>query len=240
MSYASALSNLISGSGKTLRDIADSCKIQGVNFDPSYLSRLQTGKQAPPSDAINRAIAKVLGEDPTDLLLAAYKEKAPGFIKALIDSIVKYHRRFLRVILVAKYPKTLAEEKLASLENMDDWQFIYNVINDPEFSSESIIDLCGQNSGRPAFSFTVPDSSLNGVPRGTEVIISKIKGIDDLNQGDYVLIVLPDRTHHLRKFMLHDDKIILLADNLSFKSYTLSESIEVIGRVDSIRLPLPE
>ncbi len=237
MDYADVLTKLISGSGKTLRDIADSCKDLGVNFDPSYLSRLQTGRQAPPSDAINRAIAQVLGVNPDDLLLAAYKEKSPSFIKTFIANIAKRQRKFTKAVLLAKYPKTLSEEKIAALEKLDDWVFVNNVINDPEFSVESIFEQCNQKDGRTTFSFTIPDNSLKDIPVGTEVMVSRVQKADDISAGDYVLIALPDTTHQVRKVMHHDGKTILLADNLLFDSYTLSESIEIVGKVDSIMLP---
>ena len=44
-----------------------------VGLEPSYLSKIERGEQAPPSEDSIRAIAEVLGEDPDVLLALAGK-----------------------------------------------------------------------------------------------------------------------------------------------------------------------
>ncbi len=44
-----------------------------IGVEPSYLSKVERGEQAPPSEAKVRALAEVLGEDPDVLLALAGK-----------------------------------------------------------------------------------------------------------------------------------------------------------------------
>lgn len=81
LSYKKLLSELVKNSGLTLRDIADRCRERGVSIDPSYISKIQTGKQAPPSDEVSRVLAEVLESDPIELIWLGYVEKAPEEIK---------------------------------------------------------------------------------------------------------------------------------------------------------------
>ena len=56
-----------------------------MQIDPSYISKLQTGKQAPPSEEASRILAKVLGGNLIDLLWLGFIEKAPIEIKQLFN-----------------------------------------------------------------------------------------------------------------------------------------------------------
>ena len=47
-----------------------------VGLEPSYLSKIERGEQAPPSEAKIRALARDLGEDPDVLLAMAGKVSA--------------------------------------------------------------------------------------------------------------------------------------------------------------------
>lgn len=87
MGYKEILSTIVSNSGLTLRELADRCRDKGVSIDPSYISKLQTGKQAPGSEEVSRAIAEVCGADPDILIWEGYLEKAPELVKNTIDSI---------------------------------------------------------------------------------------------------------------------------------------------------------
>lgn len=77
MKYSEMLRQAISSTGLPLRRIANKFDDYGVNIDPSYLSRLQTGKSSPATDDINKIIAMVLGIDEYKLRLAAYLGKIP-------------------------------------------------------------------------------------------------------------------------------------------------------------------
>jgi len=77
MKYQETLKAAINKSGKTLSRISKECFLYGVDISPSYISKLQNGDQAPATDGINLALARVLGLDEEDFVLLAYREKIP-------------------------------------------------------------------------------------------------------------------------------------------------------------------
>jgi len=70
------------------RDLAD-----GAQIDPTYLSKVETGKMVPPAEDTIKRLAKVLGEDPTELLLLA--RKIPADVKDILTGTPEV-TRFLR------------------------------------------------------------------------------------------------------------------------------------------------
>lgn len=78
MNYATILKKAIQDSGLKLNKIKDLVQ-EKHDLNPSifYLSRLQNGRVTPAGDRLNRALASVLGIDPLDLQVAAYREKIP-------------------------------------------------------------------------------------------------------------------------------------------------------------------
>lgn len=71
------IKNGIKQTGRTLTAIFLELHLSGIKVSQSYLSLLQNGKAGPASDEVNRALAKVLGLDETELLVAAYQDKVP-------------------------------------------------------------------------------------------------------------------------------------------------------------------
>lgn len=63
--------------GKALIALQKSVFLYDVDISASYICKLQNGKQPPASDNVNRALAKVLGIDEEEFVLAAYQEKIP-------------------------------------------------------------------------------------------------------------------------------------------------------------------
>ncbi len=238
MEYADVLAGMIAASGKTLREIADLCRELGVKIDPSYLSRLQTGKQAPASDEVNAAIARVCKKKPEELLLASYSEKAPEFVQTFVAGIAKYLKTVAKNVLDCKYPDSLAKNKNQTLEEMDDWKLVYHIINEPEYHGGITADMINrdQKDDEVSYQFIMPDHSLRDIPRGSTLEVSRIDSLEKIRMGDYVVVALSDKSHRVRRFMRHYDKVILLADNLSHQSYTLDEKVEIIGKVISVRI----
>lgn len=229
--YPDALAKIISNSGKTLREISDLCKKLNVMVDPSYISRLQSGKQMPASDEINVTIAKVCGTNPDELLIAAHAEKAPMFVQSFIGKTAEYLREIAKNIIELKYPKSIAENKRNALYKLGDWELVHDIINDPEYGISSLSSLVNTMQDGTIFTFEMPDESLSEIPSGTKVIVSRVQSIGDVREGDYLLVALGDNTHHIRRLISHESKKILLADNLSYKSYTLDEGVTVVGKV---------
>lgn len=77
VSYSSLIKSAIESSGLTLRRISNKFDDYGINIDPSYLSRLQTGDANPATDKVNKVIATVLGINELELRIAAYIAKIP-------------------------------------------------------------------------------------------------------------------------------------------------------------------
>lgn len=78
MEYSQIIKGHIKSSGKSLRKIARECAALGVPISPTYISKLKNGRHAPPSDKVNMTLAKVLGCNQEELLLASYRQKIPG------------------------------------------------------------------------------------------------------------------------------------------------------------------
>ena len=77
--YSMKLAKAIDESGLKLIKIAERAgKICGSAPSVAYLSRVQNGKTSPASDSLNDALAEVLGIDPIELKIAAYREKLPA------------------------------------------------------------------------------------------------------------------------------------------------------------------
>lgn len=76
--YVEILSAAINESGLKLFKVAEIVeKHTGNRPTIEYLSRLKNGKNPPGGDELNDALAKVLGIDPLELKVAAYREKIP-------------------------------------------------------------------------------------------------------------------------------------------------------------------
>lgn len=85
--YSNILRNAIEASGLKLNKISENVGlIVGTTPTIHYLSRLQNGKTPPAGDALNEALAKVLGINPIDLKTAAYREKIP---EDVLENLIK-------------------------------------------------------------------------------------------------------------------------------------------------------
>jgi transcriptional regulator with XRE-family HTH domain len=86
MRYANQLSNAVVESGWTYQKIIEKCKLKGVSFSRSYLSKICTGALPPPSDEINKVLADVLSLKYEKLAVSKYKEIIPTEVLAAIAS----------------------------------------------------------------------------------------------------------------------------------------------------------
>lgn len=116
MTYSELLSQYVKESGLTLRKIANEAEKQGVAVDPSYISKLQTGKMPPPSEEITVAIAEACGKDPEKLVIQGYIDKTPPHVRKLLDKqLAKWDELFeffyIRMIRDLDNPPTKDEFK---------------------------------------------------------------------------------------------------------------------------------
>lgn len=80
MRYHALLEKYISESGLSLRKIAGLCNKKGLGINYSYISKLKNNALPPASDKVNKILAEVLGGNPEELIVAAYREKIPANI----------------------------------------------------------------------------------------------------------------------------------------------------------------
>ena len=81
MPYTKLLNNIIADSNLSYKFIAEKCTEMGTTIDPSYISKLLSGKCNVPSEKISRALANVCGYDERLLVLEGYLDIAPKEIK---------------------------------------------------------------------------------------------------------------------------------------------------------------
>jgi SOS-response transcriptional repressor LexA len=85
INYSNLIKSYISKSGYKLDELSELLNEQGISATKEYLSRLQNGKRPPASDDLNIALAKLTGNDPNEIIISAYIEKAPENIKGLLS-----------------------------------------------------------------------------------------------------------------------------------------------------------
>lgn len=244
MSYKNVLSEMVEKSGLTLREIAEKCKEYHVKIDPSYISKLQTGKQSPASEDINIALAKVCAGDPEYLLFEAYMEKAPKVIKDILGNVTSTFRKFAKTQLT-KAPKNTATFKEQIISDMPDWQLLQHVLKygvgmgiipfeetrrtvkiagDPDIESEMI-----ENE---LFRYTLDDNSMIPIiPKGSKV---QLDNSQDIQDGDIVIAQVNHRTI-VRRYFSVDDKIILAPENKANEVLKLNKNDAIIlGKVKEI------
>lgn len=129
--YAQLLSSHIKHSDLTLREIAHQCKERGYPIDPSYISKLQTGRLPPPSEEVSHVLANVLGAQAEELIYWGYIEKAPQVIrqKLLVDQdlspeIVSCAKRICK--LPALYKQKIMDE-IQWLERLEGLPYKTNI-----------------------------------------------------------------------------------------------------------------
>lgn len=85
--YASLLDKRITESGMTLEEISRLTEKFGFKVTTSYLSKLRNGKMPPPSFKATIAIAKALGINPEELLIAGQIDNKEAERKELLEAL---------------------------------------------------------------------------------------------------------------------------------------------------------
>lgn len=230
MSYDGVLSKMIKSSGLTLKQISEN-----IGIDPSYLSKLQSGKQSPASDEVNIAISKTCKIDPAELLFEGYLDKAPEVIRTFIDKMMQVVRDILNRSLSPISNTDFIEQNIVRLEGMSPFEFL-NMMNNygPIPVSENIEltldDRDFQFLTNPVFGIPVPDRSMVPIiPEGTLVNIDQLYEADD---GDIAVVNTPTKKNMVRRILFVDDKIILVPANSSYpKDIYNNSEVEIVGRV---------
>jgi transcriptional regulator with XRE-family HTH domain len=234
--YQETLARIIKESGLTLREIAEKCREIGIKIDSSYLSKLQTGKQAPASDEINIAIAKICGVDADLLVYEKYMEKVPPYIRDFIKKTLED----VRNVMVSVYTK-LAPSNMHSLikdqvKNISDTELIKEAlkvgivklpINDTEIevSSTALAEI------------EITDDSMEPrIPKGSKLHFQVPLYLEP---GDIIVAEIEEGNYMIRRYIPLDEKIVLISENIKYKPQIfLKDQIKIVGKVKSITTEL--
>ena len=244
LSYHETLSRIIKNSGLTLRDLSEKCKEEyNLRIDPSYLSKLQSGKQSPASDEVNITIAKVCDADVEELLFEAYMEKAPDSIKLFMKNMINYFRKMTIAMSKAQVPKEIAETYEKIINDTPSWEFVKVMLNEESLKlpeQDGTIFYESDNpehkniliAANPLLNIPMPDNSMEPIiPQGAALQLGEV---DEIEENDIVLAVIDGKDSVVRRYVLVEDKIILIAENTKFKPIiTDKESVVIVGKVKS-------
>lgn len=245
MSYQQTLSKIIAKSGYKLKEISEKCKELGVKVDPSYISKLQTGKQPPASEDVNVAIAKVCNYDPNELIYEAYIEKAPLLIKEIMSEFIAYFKviKKEKSLLISETYFPIIKQQI---NNTSDYEFImelreedllYGLIPDEELSKRfygKIDSNFNKYDGDVFTKFIAMDDSMSPIiPEKSEV---KIDTSAEVHPGDIVLARVKEEVYSLWWYYEdnENDKVFLVTENKGSIPLIISKNeVEIVGKVVS-------
>jgi len=214
---------MIKESNLTHKEISEKCKLIGVNLNPSYISKLKTGKQPPASDEINKAIATVCGYEYQieNLLFEAYLEKAPDFIKELLNKTIQYLRESTKNTVTNQYSDEIKYDLSEYINNLSG----YKVINNAIITMKSL--NFGEINGDKVMQ--MPDDSMEPlIPRGATVHYEEIELVND---GD-IIVVSINNSFQIRSCYSFGDKVLLIARDINSKPIeVIKNELIILGKV---------
>lgn len=226
MNYYEKLNQMIEKSNLTLKEIAEKCMLYGVSINPSYISKLRTGKQPPASDDVNIAIAKACGFEKQieDFLFEAYLEKSPEYIKNLLLEITDFFSNTAQTILETQAPSHLLPLIKAQFNQMTRYDIVRQTLNNAGTVNKINI--------QPSKSIKMTDDSMEPlIPKGA---ILHFEEIDKIENGD-VIVTMSDESYLIRKVVLVEDKTVLMALKKEIKPIIISDiNAQFLGRITSI------
>lgn len=249
MGYYETLIEMIEQSRKTLQEIADKCASDyNVKINRSYISKLQTRKQAPASDEVNIALAKVCGGDVDRFRYEGYIEKAPDFMKENIRILINAHKNLLFSNIKNNFSE-LDEETLeriqASINNLSDYEIFkfegnYEK-NSPNLEAELYSMKKIEKGGKeelqfnPLYGVIMNDESMEPrIPKGASLYLVSP---DKINHGDIVLIKIESNDYLIRRYLPLEGNFLFLSENLAYEPLVLkSDAFEIVGKVKSMRI----
>ncbi|ATO49848.1 S24 family peptidase [Brevibacillus laterosporus] len=239
MDYYKMLIDMIEKSGLTLQEIANRCEDEyGVKINRSYISKLQTRKQAPASDEVNVALAKVCGGDVEKFRYEGYIEKAPDFIKEFIHNV----SMTLKEMTIFTMKKYFPEEQLKNAVNKINNNSALEIL---EKSKKYLDDVKKEvpDLSRPEFllsliGFEMKDDSMEPViPKGSIVSIDYRKAI---NNGDIVLVSLAEsdeENYVIRRVINMGDKVMLISERSHYEAQEIEKmAIKHMWKVTATRI----
>ncbi|GEB32187.1 S24 family peptidase [Brevibacillus parabrevis] len=244
MGYYESLSNIIKESGKTLKELSEECRKEGVKIDPSYISKLQTRKLPPASEEINTAIAKACNADVDLLLYEAYMEEAPLLIKSYITKSLASFKQVSKAILSTQLPENMLSLIDEQLNKLPDVFFIKQFLEQevPQVGHNDFFIAKDQNNTDVKYLLShlldtkMLDNSMEPrIPMGSKI---HLDNPDKVKSGDFVAVKLDDDIHVVRRLVIVDDQILLLSENLEYPPIIISnkDSLQIVGKVKAVTI----
>jgi len=230
VNFSEVLSETIKESNYSLRQIAMKCNNEhNLKIDPSYISKLQSGKQSPPSDDVTETLAKVLGIEPNKLLFYAYMDKAPEVIKKFFSSMDHYLRKNLKNYMLMNFPtKKPPKDVIEAIENIIDnlpqWEIVQELIKqDNPFGSDNNQFFFKSQDPKlknmiinvnNVFGLTMPDNSMEPLIKKGSLL--NIDGDNKPSDNDIVIALKENNNYFVRKYFDIGTKVLLTAENSKF------------------------
>lgn len=244
MGYKELLSEMVEKSHMTLREIADMAREKGVSLDPSYISKLQTGKQQPASDEVSKVIAEVCGGDPDLLIWEGYMEKAPEVVRTYINKSVGQLKGGIKAALKMQLPKDeLINTYLMQIDALSELEIVKEIINTEDFfeTEDELVLVNKDDGGKSAMVLSefieMPDDSMVPlIPKGARISVKRQR---DYNNGEVVVVKLSENKAVIRKIIFYEDKVILIPENTKYDTNILNkDEIEIGGKITSVIMML--
>jgi SOS-response transcriptional repressor LexA len=212
------------------------CMKYGVRINPSYISKLKTGKQPPASDDVNIAIAKACGfeQNIDNFLYEAYIEKAPSYIKVFLQEIVALFRKVIRDSFSNQFPSEMRQLLIEQVEQMSDYEIIKQSIGQLKLLLNSKNGDIDQKESQ--LTLRVKDESMEPkIPKGSTICIIPM---EEIRNGDIVVVSYKGQRRVCRIFFI-EKKVVLVSDNNRFEPIIAEQnSITIEGKVSHIIIEL--
>ncbi|MFB0831891.1 helix-turn-helix transcriptional regulator [Brevibacillus laterosporus] len=239
MDYYKMLIDMIEKSGLTLQEIANRCEDEhGVKINRSYISKLQTRKQAPASDEVNVALAKVCGGDVEKFRYEGYIEKAPDFIKDFIQDVSVTLKEMFIFTLKSYFPEEQLKKSINEIDNRSALDILETSKKYLYDAKKEVPDLSNPELMLSLVGFEMKDDSMEPViPKGSIVNIDYRKMI---NNGDIVLVSLVEGSEEdylIRRAINLGDKVMLISEKSNYEALEIEKkAIKHIWKVTATRV----
>lgn len=223
MNYYELLNKMVRECDLTHKKITENCQEYGVKINPSYISKLRSGKQAPASDEVNIALAKACGfEDQIEnILFEAYLEKSPIFIKDFLLNVSNYFRE----VNIATLRTQTADDTVPLIEGQIEQCTSYEIIK----KSIDNIGLLNKTKQKQDETLTMLDDSMEPVIRQGSTIY--LEGFREWRDGD-LFVVKVNGICTVRACFFIENTVLLVPQKNKFKTIKVNyEAFECIGKV---------
>ncbi len=232
------LNMMVEESTLTLKEIAEKCVTYGVKVNPSYISKLKSGKQPPASDEVNIALAKSCGyEDEVDsFLFESYLEKAPEYIKDFLNELITLFRTTIKITFEKQFPSEMIHILQMQLDQFSNYEILTQSIE--QLRNTTLVTDVDALSNQQVINTTLKmnDTSMEPlIPKGSILHIRK----DNEIINDDIIVIEKNGDFLVRRIFFIEENKFLYSINKSYKSEFLNDNIiNIIGKVEKITIEL--